>query len=497
MAARLGLPFTLLLSLFLFCSLPLPSLRSSIVANAASVSTTAASEVSNDDSGSVLQALLESHYSEWMELVERAQMLHPLEQLVGSGDKLTIFAPQNHQMQPDIKAFLLKPPNAHLLKKMVQFHVLPRRVTVSQWRSTSMKSLSGDSVTLRSETTDGNVKLFVGEAEIVAPEIIACGDGVVHGVDQIILPMSVQQAYVAFTTRHLATPLPTGAPALDTRRIILAGEREPLNTAARVVKAKIPVAAAPAPSIVTAPSPFLAPAPAPGPALGPSSAPYFFGFGFGEKEVTTFVMALTSFGGYSEFAGLLVDLTSVGSEISRMINMGNRLTVLAPDDNAWKEANLTPDQLSSPTELEHILRYHILTEYQTEESLYTTLRRRGKTSFNTMHEQLALSAHEMDGLVVFGENDMHCGVFDRDIYADGMISVQGVDKVLIPPKETEPTKSTDSKYPRSVLEMLQLPSRNSIVGPSGHRRTVAIVAPFAALGSFVFIAVVVVKILLV
>jgi uncharacterized surface protein with fasciclin (FAS1) repeats len=475
------------LVLLFFCSVSFPS--TSIAENANPGSSSA-----ND--GSVLQALLESHYSEWMELVERAHMLHSLEQLVGSGNKLTIFAPQNHQMNPEVKSFLLKPPNAHLLKKMIQFHVLPQRVTVSQWRDTSIVSLAGDSVTLSSEKELGggsnsddnkNVKLYVGEAEVVAAEIIVRDDGIVHGVDQMLLPMSVQQAYVDFTTRHLAIPLPTGAPGLDTRRIILAGKGEQVTAVAEVLKEKLSVHA-PVSSPVTAPSPFLAPAPGP----GPSASPWFYESGsFGDIEVTTFVSALTSFGNYGEFAGLLVDMTSIAAEISTLINRGSKLTILAPDDNAWKEAKLTPEQLNSPAEIEKILRFNIITEYQTEESLYSTLRRNGKTTFNTLDYPNQLTAHELDGLVVFEEGQKQAGVYDHDIFSNGRVSVQGVDEVLMPPKDSVKTSKKETQpHTRSVLEMLQLPSRKSINVNEGPRRMVSTAAPVAAITSFMVLLVI-------
>ncbi|KAG6541289.1 hypothetical protein Mapa_017342 [Marchantia paleacea] len=452
MAALLGLAFVLCLCL------AAPGASPSFAA--AAVATSNADVVGNAGSGSVLQALLESQYSEWMELVEQAAMLHPLEQLVGSGSKLTIFAPQNHQLQPKIKSFLLKPSNAIALKRVVQYHVLSERVTSSEWPTASFTTLASEAVSLSAQ---GPI-LFAGDVAVSAPDAIIRPDGVVHGVEEMLIPNSVMQEYVAHTTRKMATPLPTGAPGLDTRRAQL------LEKQYSAVEAKLVVAAA-SPSLPPALAPSIAPAP--GPAMGPSTAPWL---GFGDDEVTTFISAMLRFGGYTEFAGLLVDLTSLGSEISKLVNMGYKLTILAPDDKAWSGA-LTEEQLSSQTALEDILHYHIITEYQTEESLYSTLRRMGKTHFSTLRVPHKLSAHEVDGQVVFGEGDDAAGVFDHDIFADGRLSVQGIDRVMIPAehKTSQPTETTESppapkvvkKNARNLFEMLQLPGSSSATVNAG------------------------------
>ncbi|BBN13787.1 hypothetical protein MPTK1_6g06300 [Marchantia polymorpha subsp. ruderalis] len=459
MAALSGLALVLCLCLCLGAA---PPGASPAFAAAAGASANA-DVVGNAGSGSVLQALLESQYSEWMELVEQAAMLHPLEELVGSGRKLTIFAPQNHQLQPKIKSFLLKPSNAIALKRVVQYHVLSERVTASEWPTASFTTLASEAVWL---STQGPI-LMAGDVAVAAPDAIIRPDGVVHGVEEMLIPNSVMQEYVAHTTRKMATPLPTGAPGLDTRRAQL------LEKQFSAVEAKLVVAAA-SPSLP--PALALAPsiAPAPGPAMGPSTAPWL---GFGDDEVTTFISAMLRFGGYSEFAGLLVDLTSLGSEISKLVNMGYKLTILAPDDKAWSGA-LTEEHLSSQTALEDILHYHIITEYQTEESLYSTLRRMGKTHFSTLRVPHKLAAHEVDGQVVFGEGDDAAGVFDHDIFADGRLSVQGIDRVMIPAelKATLPSDTTVSppapkvvkaKARNLVEQTLQLPGSSSATVNAG------------------------------
>ncbi|KAL2623502.1 hypothetical protein R1flu_003707 [Riccia fluitans] len=448
--------------------------------------------------GSVLEALLESQYSEWMELVEQAVMLQPLEDLVASGKKLTIFAPQNHQLSAEMKTFLLRPSNALALKLVVQHHVLLERVTSADWRAATFTTLGSDSIPLSAQ--DG--VLYAGDVAVVSRDSIVRQDGVVHGVEELLLPNSVMQDFVTYSTSRMDTPLPTGAPGLENRRAQL------LEKQYSRLEAKVPsfysnvISSAPshAPSHAPALAPSIAPAP------GPSAGLYL---GIGEDEVTTFIQALLQFGGYTEFAGLLVDLTSLGQQISKLVNMGYRLTILAPDDKAWSNA-LTDEQVSSQAALEEILHYHIITEYQTEESLYSTLRRTGKSHFATLRVPHKLVAREVDGLVVFGEGEQAASVYDLNIFGDGRLSVLGIDKVLVPSeKKTEdPEEHTESppapkKTDRHLIEIetetdmeteteiqtLQLPTESSSTTNAGPEKVIGVSTKIAAAAACVVAAV--------
>jgi uncharacterized surface protein with fasciclin (FAS1) repeats len=72
-------------------------------------------------------------------------------------------------------------------------------------------------------------------------------------------------------------------------------------------------------------------------------------------------------------ADILVNLTSLANEMGRLVSdsEGYVLTVLAPNDEAM--AKLTTDQLSEPGSPEQIMYYHLIREYQTEESMSTTM----------------------------------------------------------------------------------------------------------------------------
>jgi hypothetical protein len=149
--------------------------------------------------------------------------------------------------------------------------------------------------------------------------------------------------------------------------------------------------------------------------------------------VKDFIQTLIHYGGYNEMADILVNLTSLATEMSRLVSEGYVLTVLAPNDEAM--AKLTTDQLSEPGSPEEIMYYHIIPEYQTEESMYNAVRRFGKVRYDTLRLPHKVVAEEADGSVKFGNGDLSGYLFDPDIYTDGRISVQGIDGVLFPMEE--------------------------------------------------------------
>jgi len=202
-----------------------------------------------------------------------------------------------------------------------------------------------------------------------------------------------------------------------------------------------------------APGPSLAPAPAPGPG-GPR---HHFN---GEKQVKDFIETLLHYGGYNEMADILVNLTSLATEMGRLVSEGYVLTVLAPNDEAM--AKLTTDQLSEPGSPEQIMYYHLIPEYQTEESMYNAVRRFGKVHYDTLRLPHKMTAQEADGSVKFGHGDESAYLFDPDIYKDGRISVQGIDGVLFPPQEDEAGPVTRAQPAKVVVKQ----RRGALIGCS-------------------------------
>ncbi|KAF5770272.1 putative FAS1 domain-containing protein [Helianthus annuus] len=384
------------------------------------------------NSNSVLVALLDSHYTELSELVEKALLLQTLEQAV-SQHNITIFAPNNEalerHMDPEFKRFLLEPGNLKSLQKLLLFHIIPTRVGSEQWPGQDTgsvavahhKTLCVEESENRLPLTRGNSgeKIVGGLAKVTRPDDVTRPDGLIHGIERLLVPRSVQEEFNRRRSlTSISAVLPEGAPVVDPRTHRL---KKP---------APVPAGAPPVLPIydAMAPGPSLAPAPAPGPG-GPR---HHFD---GESQVKDFIQTLLHYGGYNELADILVNLTSLATEMGRLVSEGYVLTVLAPNDEAM--AKLTTDQLSDPGAPEQIMYYHLIPEYQTEESMYNSVRRFGKVQYDTLRLPHKVVAEEADGSVKFGSGEGSAYLFDPDIYTDGRISVQGIDGVLFPVEETK------------------------------------------------------------
>ncbi|XP_058204416.1 fasciclin-like arabinogalactan protein 16 [Rhododendron vialii] len=361
------------------------------------------------NSNSVLVALLDSHYTELAEFVEKALLLQTLEAAVARHN-ITIFAPKNEALErdldPEFKRFLLEPGNIKSLQSLLLFHIFPTRLASHQLNGVlphECKTLFND------EHVDP-----LDMPKVVRPDDVVRPDGVIHGIERLLIPRSVQEDFNRRRNlRSISAVFPESSPVVDPRTNRL--------------KKAAPVPAGSPPVLpiydAMAPGPSLAPAPAPGPG-GPH------GHFDGESQVKDFIQTLLHYGGYNELADILVNLTSLATEMGKLVSEGYVLTVLAPNDEAM--AKLTTDQLSEPGAPEQIIYYHLIPEYQTEESMYNAVRRFGKVNYDTLRVPFKVVAEEADGSVKFGEGDAVAYLFDPDIYTDGRISVQGIDGVLFP-----------------------------------------------------------------
>ncbi|CAN0847690.1 Fasciclin-like arabinogalactan protein 17 [Linum grandiflorum] len=417
-----------------------------------STSTALPSKSTNQiNSNSVLVALLDSHYTELSELVEKALLLPELEAAVGTHN-LTIFAPRNEALQrhldPEFKQFLLEPRNLKSLQTLLLHHILPSRVGSTDWPSSSAvypaKHLSLSSNHLHLSTHPSSGTKLVASSEIVKPDDLTRPDGVIHGINQLLVPQSVQEDFNRRRSlRSISAVLPEGAPEVDPRTHRL---KKPAPSVPAGAPPVLPIYDA------LAPGPSLAPAPAPGPG-GPR---HHFD---GHTQVKDFIHTLLHYGGYNEMADILVNLTSLATEMGRLVSEGYVLTVLAPNDEAM--AKLTTDQLSEPGAPEQIIYYHIIPEYQTEESMYNAVRRFGKVKYDTLRLPHKVTAQEADGSVKFGAGEVSAYLFDPDIYTDGRISVQGIDGILFP--DTESTEEPLLRKPASPVKVVSKPRRGKLM----------------------------------
>lgn len=413
-----------------------------LISSSAALPQNPSSKSSSINSNSVLVALLDSHYTELAELVEKALLLQTLEEAVGKHN-ITIFAPRNEalerELDPEFKRFLLEPGNRKSLQTLLMFHIIPKRIGSGEWpdqKTGSVKhpTLWNDHLHLRT----GSGKKTVDSATVLRPDDVIRPDGLIHGIEQLLIPRSVQEDFNRRRNlQSISAVLPEGAPVVDPRTHRLKKPAAPVPVGAPPV---LPVYDA------MAPGPSLAPAPAPGPG-GPHH--HFDGM----SQVKDFIQTLVHYGGYNEMADILVNLTSLATEMGRLVSEGYVLTVLAPNDEAM--AKLTTDQLSEPGAPEQIIYYHIIPEYQTEESMYNAVRRFGKVRYDTLRLPHTVGAEEADGSVKFGHGEGSAYLFDPDIYTDGRISVQGIDGVLFPEEETvkktSPTVKVVTKPRRGKL----------------------------------------------
>ncbi|KAI9157769.1 hypothetical protein LWI28_027709 [Acer negundo] len=439
-------------SLFFFFSLVSFLFISSFSATTLQDTASSTSTTTQINSNSVLVALLDSHYTELAELVEKALLLQTLEDAVGNHN-ITIFAPRNEALErdldPDFKRFLLEPRNLKSLQTLLLHHIVPKRIGLHQWpvtstESTRHRSLSTDPLHLTTCIDSGDK--FISKAKVIHPNAVDRPDGVIHGIERLLIPRSVQQDFNnRRSLRSISAVKPEGAPEVDPRTNRLKKPAPPVKPGSPPV---LPIYDA------MAPGPSLAPAPAPGPG-GPR---HHFN---GEKQVKDFIQTLLHYGGYNEMADILVNLTSLATEMGRLVSEGYVLTVLAPNDEAM--AKLTTDQLSEPGAPEQIIYYHIIPEYQTEESMYNAVRRFAKISYDTLRLPHKLVAQEADGSVKFGQSDTSAYLFDPDIYTDGRISVQGIDGVLFPAEETDTTTTTGKLQTKKTIKVAAKPRRGKLL----------------------------------
>ncbi|KAF3434394.1 hypothetical protein FNV43_RR25497 [Rhamnella rubrinervis] len=415
-------------------------------------STSSNSEATTINSNSVLVALLDSRYTELSELVEKALLLHILEEAVGK-HSVTIFAPKNEALErgldPEFKRFLLEPGNLRSLQSLLLFHIVPKRIVSGEWPVGNASEVTRHPTMCRDDhveltTLDSGEKMF-GAAKVIDPHAVDRPDGVIHGIERLLIPRPVQMEFNnRRSLRSISAVKPEGAPEVDPRTNRL---KTPAPPAKPGSPPALPVYYA------LAPGPSLAPAPAPGPG-GPH---HHFD---GERQIKDFIQTLLQYGGYNEMADILVNLTSLATEMGRLVSEGYVLTVLAPNDEAM--AKLTTDQLSEPGAPEQIIYYHIIPEYQTEESMYNAVRRFGKIRYDTLRVPHNVVAQEADGSVKFGHGDGSAYLFDPDIYTDGRISVQGIDGVLFPPEEKKETETETKNV--SHVKVVAKPRRGMFGG---------------------------------
>jgi uncharacterized surface protein with fasciclin (FAS1) repeats len=118
--------------------------------------------------------------------------------------KLTVFAPTDAafaKLPPGTVEMLLKPENKATLKKILTYHVLPGTVTAKKVMrlpsGANVSTVAGEKFVLRK--MGGKLMLDPGmgaKATITKPNIMA-DNGVIHVIDTVLIPPSIQRAMMA------------------------------------------------------------------------------------------------------------------------------------------------------------------------------------------------------------------------------------------------------------------------------------------------------------
>lgn len=100
----------------------------------------------------------------------------------------TVFAPTNEAFEAipaETRQQLLQPENRETLRQVLLYHVVPGQVTAEQLQAGPVETAAGEPVDVEVDNSTSQVR--VNTANVTQPDLLA-QNGVVHVVDQVILP---------------------------------------------------------------------------------------------------------------------------------------------------------------------------------------------------------------------------------------------------------------------------------------------------------------------
>ncbi|MHC0061864.1 fasciclin domain-containing protein [Nostoc sp. UIC 10890] len=139
----------------------------------------------SDNQGKNLLALAESNAS--FTTLTKALKAAGLTGALQGTDNLTIFAPTDAafaKLPPDALQELLKPDNKEVLLKILTYHVVSGKVLSTDLKSGEVKSLEGGAINVKVDPATG---VTVNDARVTQADITG-SNGVIHAIDQVILP---------------------------------------------------------------------------------------------------------------------------------------------------------------------------------------------------------------------------------------------------------------------------------------------------------------------
>lgn len=140
-------------------------------ASPATSNETIATVVANDDSFSTLR---------------QAIAAAGLENTLNQPGNLTVFAPTNaafEALPATTREQLLRPENREQLRQVLTYHVIPQRLTSSEITPGSVNTEEGQPLQIARNETG----VTVNGNRVIQPDVIA-SNGVIHGIDQVLLP---------------------------------------------------------------------------------------------------------------------------------------------------------------------------------------------------------------------------------------------------------------------------------------------------------------------
>ncbi|MEH2257428.1 fasciclin domain-containing protein [Nostoc sp.] len=142
----------------------------------------------SDNQGKNLLALAESNAS--FTTLTKALKAAGLAGALQGKDNLTIFAPTDAafaKLPPDALQELLKPDNKEILLKILTYHVVAGKVLSADLKSGEVKSLEGGTINVKVDPATG---VTVNDAKVTQADITG-SNGVIHAIDQVILPPDI------------------------------------------------------------------------------------------------------------------------------------------------------------------------------------------------------------------------------------------------------------------------------------------------------------------
>ncbi len=142
---------------------------------------------SSEDTAPVSKNIVEqAASSNQFQTLAKAIKAAGLEQTLAGKGPYTVFAPTDQAfaaLPPGVVEELLKPENKELLTQLLSYHVVKGAVTSQQIKPGRVETLVGEPVTVQVK----NGTVTVNNAKVIQADI-PVSNGVIHAVDQIILP---------------------------------------------------------------------------------------------------------------------------------------------------------------------------------------------------------------------------------------------------------------------------------------------------------------------